>query len=97
MTALVVRETFPAGAPAPKLLDRVRTAVRARHYSRRTEEAYIAWIRRYILFHGKRHPVEMGAPEVTRFLSGEPCQTRRLVRRSGNGVPRCPVGNWRRP
>src|SRR5262249_20690331 len=39
------------------------------HYSRRTEEAYVAWIRRYIVFHGKRHPTEMGAPEITRFLS----------------------------
>ncbi len=44
-------------------------ALRVRHYSRRTEEAYVAWTRRYILFHGKRHPSEMGAPEVTRFLS----------------------------
>jgi integron integrase len=43
--------------------------VRARHYSRRTEKAYVAWIRRYILFHGKRHPSEMGAPELTRYLS----------------------------
>jgi len=43
--------------------------VRARHYSRRTEKAYVAWIRRYILFHGKRHPLEMGAPELTRYLS----------------------------
>ena len=64
-----VRETGPASAPKPRLLDRVREAVRARHYSRRTEEAYVAWIRRYIFFHGKRHPAEMGAPEVTRFLS----------------------------
>jgi integron integrase len=40
-----------------------------RHYSRRTEEAYVAWIRRYIVFHGKRHPAEMGAPELTSFLS----------------------------
>jgi integrase len=39
------------------------------HYSRRTEEAYVAWILRYIRFHGKRHPLEMGAPELTRFLS----------------------------
>src|SRR5262249_59429607 len=38
-------------------------------YSRRTEEAYVAWIRRFILFHGKRHPAEMSAPEVTRFLN----------------------------
>jgi hypothetical protein len=51
------------------LLDRVRAALRARHYSRRTEDAYAAWIRRYILFHGKRHPAEMGAAEVTQFLS----------------------------
>ncbi len=41
----------------------------ARHYSRRTEEAYIAWIRRYILFHGKRHPAEMGGAEITQFLT----------------------------
>ena len=68
-TALAVREVGPAGAPKPRLLDRVREAIRARHYSRRTEKAYVAWIRRYILFHGKRHPLEMGGPEVTRFLT----------------------------
>src|SRR5882724_4947563 len=66
---LVVRETGPADSPKPRLLDRVRAALRARHYSRRTEEAYVAWIRRYIFFHAKRHPAEMGAPEVTRFLT----------------------------
>ena len=56
--------------PKPRrLLDRVRIAIRARHYSPKTEEAYIAWIKRYIFFHGKRHPVEMGAEEVTQFLS----------------------------
>src|SRR2546422_454694 len=66
---LVVRETGPADSPRPRLLDRVRAAIRARHYSRRTEEAYVAWIRRYIFFHAKRHPAEMGAPEVTRFLT----------------------------
>jgi hypothetical protein len=43
--------------------------VRARHYSRQTEKAYVAWIRRYILFHRKRHPSEMGAPELTSYLS----------------------------
>ena len=53
----------------PRLLDRVRAAVRMRHYSRRTEKAYVAWIRRFIVFHAKRHPSEMGAPEVTAFLS----------------------------
>ena len=64
-----MRETTPALPPKPRLLDRVRLALRGRYYSRRTEEAYVAWIRRYIFFHGKRHPVNMGAPEVTRFLS----------------------------
>src|SRR5882762_7532876 len=55
--------------PKPRLLDRVRDASRARHYSRRTEKAYVGWIKRYIFFHAKRHPVDMGAPEVARFLT----------------------------
>jgi integron integrase len=55
--------------PKPRLLDRVRAALRLRHYSRRTEATYVAWIRRYIFFNGKRHPADMGAPEVTSFLS----------------------------
>jgi site-specific recombinase XerD len=54
--------------PSP-LLQRVRAALRTRHYSHLTEKAYIAWIRRYILFHHKRHPLEMGAPEIEAFLS----------------------------
>jgi hypothetical protein len=49
---------------SPTLLDRVRGAVRARHFSRRTEKT-----KRYIFFHGKRHPAEMGAREVTEFLT----------------------------
>jgi integron integrase len=53
----------------PRLLDRVRLAIRARHYSLRTEEAYVAWIRRFILFHGKRHPIEMGEAEINAFLT----------------------------
>ena len=53
----------------PKLLDRVREAIRVRHYSRRTEEAYVVWIRRFILFHRKRHPSGLGAPEVAAFVS----------------------------
>ena len=53
----------------PKLLDRVRIAIRTRHYSRRTEEAYVAWIRRFIFFHHKRHPAAMGAEEVNAFVS----------------------------
>jgi len=59
----------PAGAQAPKLLDRMRAAIRARHYSLRTEEAYVGWVRRFILFHHKRHPAEMAEPEVNQFLS----------------------------
>jgi hypothetical protein len=54
---------------APKLLDRVREAIRLRHYSRRTEEAYVQWIRRFILFHGKAHPSTMGAQEIEGFLA----------------------------
>ena len=50
----------------PKLLDRVRHAIRVRHYSPRTEEAYTHWIRRYIFFHGVRHPAEMGGEGVSR-------------------------------
>ncbi len=53
----------------PRFLDRVRIAIRARHYSLRTEEAYVGWIRRYIFFHGKRHPKEMGEQEINAFLS----------------------------
>ena len=68
-SALAVRETPTAGYLKPRLLDRVREAIRARHYSRCTEKAYVAWIKRYIFFHGKRHPAEMGAVEVTRFLT----------------------------
>ena len=59
----VVRETTPVTPAKPRFLDRVRAALRARHYSRRTEEAYVAWIKRDIFFfHAKRHPAEMGAP-----------------------------------
>lgn len=53
----------------PRLLDQVRSVIRVRHYSRRTEEAYTYWIRQFILFHGKRHPLEMGAAEVETFLT----------------------------
>lgn len=53
----------------PKLLDRVRLALRVRHYSFRTEEAYIHWIKRYIFFHNKRHPMEMGEREIGEFLT----------------------------
>jgi site-specific recombinase XerD len=53
----------------PRLLDRVREAIWLRHYSLRTAQSYIQWIRRFILFHNKRHPETMGEPEVSAFLS----------------------------
>ena len=63
-------EANPA-APArpPRLLDRLRDAIRVRHYSIRTESAYVDWARRFILFHDKRHPLDMGADEVAAFLT----------------------------
>ena len=53
----------------PKLLDQVQAALRMKHYSIRTERVYLDWIKRYILFHHKTHPAQMGAPEVEAFLS----------------------------
>ena len=53
----------------PKLLNQVRQLMRLRHYSLRTEEAYVGWIRRFILFHGKRHPSELGKVEIEQFLT----------------------------
>ena len=61
--------SFSSGVASPKLLDQVRNAIRIRHYSLRTEEAYVHWIRAFIRFNGVRHPSEMGAREVTAFLS----------------------------
>jgi site-specific recombinase XerD len=56
-------------APAPRLLDRLRHAIRAKHYSIRTENVYVDLVRRFILFHHKRHPQELGAVAVTEFLT----------------------------
>jgi site-specific recombinase XerD len=53
----------------PKLLEQVRAIIRTRQYSLRTEHSYINWIKRFIIFNGKRHPSELGAAEVTAFLS----------------------------
>jgi hypothetical protein len=59
----------PAPEPRkPKLLDQVREAIRFKHYSLRTEKTYVDWIKRFILYHGKRHPQSMGPAEVRRFL-----------------------------
>jgi Phage integrase, N-terminal SAM-like domain len=63
----LVNATTPE--PRPKLLDQVRQTIRTRHYSPRTEETYIHWIKRFIFFHNKRHPGEMAEAEIARFLS----------------------------
>jgi hypothetical protein len=62
---------LPAAPPSgkPKLLDQVRQLLRLRHYSLRTEEAYLGWMRRYILFHGKRHPRELDEKDISRSNS----------------------------
>jgi integron integrase len=59
----------PDATGKPKLLEVVRERLRAGYYSLRTEEAYVGWIRRFVAFHGRRHPRTMGAPEVTAFLT----------------------------
>ncbi len=59
----------PSVPRPPKLLDQLRSALRVRHLSRSTEKAYVQWVRRFILFHNKRHPVEMGKREVEEFLT----------------------------
>ena len=66
------KSVAPTPAPQrsePRLLDRVREAVRLRHYSRRTEESYATWIRRFIVFDGKRHPATMGGHEIAQYLT----------------------------
>jgi integron integrase len=57
------------GLPPLSLTAALRRAIRIRHYSGRTEESYVAWVRRYVLFHGRRHPRELGAADVNRFLA----------------------------
>ena len=52
-----------------ELLDQLRAKIRLKHYSIRTEEAYVQWCKRFILFHHKRHPAEMGVPEVEQYLT----------------------------
>jgi site-specific recombinase XerD len=59
----------PPTSNKPKLLVQVREVIRRKHYSIRTEQAYCDWIKRFILFHHKRHPAEMAEPEITEFLT----------------------------
>lgn len=63
------RQASPGEARRPRLLELVRAAVETRHYSRRTEETYVQWIKRFTIFSGRRHPRELGAKEVNAFLS----------------------------
>jgi integrase-like protein len=65
--ASILRATLPSGNP--KLLDQVRDVARRKHYSLRTERTYVDWIRRFILYHDKRHPREMAEADVTEFLT----------------------------
>lgn len=65
--ANIASDATPGGAP--QLLDRMRDRIRLKHYSVRTERAYVHWVKRYILFHDKRHPVDMGKAEVEAFLT----------------------------
>ena len=60
---------LPSTPRPPTLLEQVRQAIRLRHYSPRTEKAYVHWVRRFVLFHQKRHPREMGQAEIREFLS----------------------------
>jgi site-specific recombinase XerD len=57
------------GKKPARLLERVRHAIRIKHYSIRTEQAYVSWVKRYILFHNKRHPAKMGKAEIEAFLT----------------------------
>jgi len=57
-----------AGERPRRLLDQVRQAIRYRHYSYRTEQAYVGWVRRFVLYHGRRHPKDLGVDEVEAFL-----------------------------
>jgi integron integrase len=66
---LRLREHASSPLYKPKLLEQVRLAIRSRHYSPKTERAYAGWVKRFVLFHGRRHPAEMGEKEVTQFLS----------------------------
>jgi integron integrase len=66
---LKIGDPVMSAVSKPKLLDQVRLAIRTRHYSSKTEESYIHWIKRFIFFHDKRHPTEMGEKEIAQFLS----------------------------
>ncbi|MBI1196225.1 MAG: hypothetical protein GC138_10315 [Gammaproteobacteria bacterium] len=86
----------------PRLLDRVRERCRVKHFSIRTEKSYVDWIRRFILFHNKRHPAEMGASEVEAYLThlavvgqvSASTQNQALVFVQGSIVYRVALAGW---
>jgi hypothetical protein len=90
--APTIRIEIPPGKP--KLLNQVRDVIRRKHYSFRTEQTYLGWIRRFILFHGKRHPGDMAEAEVTDFLTSlardgkVAASTQNQARKSFAHVPR---------
>ena len=79
----------PVKGEPPRLLEQVRNAIRRLHYSYRTEQAYVHWIKRYIWFHGKRHPAELGAPDVTAFLTHLAVAGKVAWVRCGEALSRC--------
>ena len=62
-------KALPTERRPKKLLDQVRDAIRRKHYSPRTEESYVQWIKRFIVYHHMRHPKDMGTPEIEAFLT----------------------------
>ena len=73
----------PVPPHEPKLLDQIRGRLRVKHYSIRTEQSYVDWVRRFVLFHDKRHPRDLGATEFEAFLTDLAV---RVLNRGGRGV-----------
>jgi integrase len=67
--ARILATNSPTATEKSKLLEQVRHAIRIRHLSPQTEQAYVGWIKRFIFFHNKRHPMEISEPEIGQFLS----------------------------
>ena len=83
----------PTSPPAKKLLAQMRDALRTQHYSYRTENTYVEWAKRFVLFHNKRHPKDMGVPEVEAFITH--LATERKVAASTHTVPAVGAGGIR--
>jgi len=74
---------------SPKLLDQLRDRIRVKHYSIRTEQAYVQWAKRYFIFHGMRHPKEMGKSEVEAFLTALAVERNVAASTQGQALARC--------